>query len=442
MLATASLTGVVALTSDALIGLAAVASAALLVITFATWRRAAQPGARHVAARFGLLLASNLAVISLIFLAVNRSFDFYASWAELLGTSTSSGVVQAASPSASPGGGSGGGQPGTPGTPGPLQGGSQPAGPASAAGGSIRVLGTQSLTAGDGHQDAGELQTVRVYGVRSGLTARGYVYLPPQYPAAGQPAQSGHPFPVVVVISDAIAGNGTASTAAGRSPGPAGQLALTAYAQVAAGRAAPAVYVMLPATVAAGDQACLDVPGGPQAGMFFSEDLPAVVRTAYRVAGGPVGWGLLGDDSGGYCAVRLAMTSSDRFAVASAPAGSYEVPPGIDAAQGSAVTPRGGGAAPQPRRTPAPWLFGGSPLLQDEANMIWRLRQLPPPPVTVLFTGPDGADLGQSRAFISAVRPPMRAGTVTLAPASASTAPSQPLVPVIDRVSRKLSSWG
>lgn len=429
--------GALALTGDVLIAIAAVASGGLVVLTLLTWRRAAQPGARHVLARIGLLLASNVAVTSLIFLAVNRVFGFYASWAELLGTSTATGVVQAApGQTASPpaGGGTAGSQSGPPG---PLQGGTpQLDGRPGPEAGSVRVLSTQRLATAEGQQGAGELQSVRIYGERSGLSAHGYVYLPPQYPGAG------HQLAVVVVISDHVAGSATANGTAGGPAGPAGNLALAAYREVAAGRAAPAVYVMLPATIAPRDQACLDVPGGPQAGMFFSQDLPAVLRAAYRVPSGPAGWGLLGDSSGGYCAVRLAMTSSDRFAVAAAPAAGYQVPPGVPERPGGTdgtAAPRDGSAARQPRRTPVPWLFGGSPLLQDEANLLWRLRMRPPQPVTVVFTGANSGDLGQARAFVSAVRPPMKAGTVTLAPPSTT---AEPLAPVIDRVSRELSAWG
>jgi Putative esterase len=478
-----------ALTGGVLIAAAAVASGGLIAVTFVMWRRAAQPGARHVLARFGLLLATNVAVTFLIFLAVNRVFGFYASWAELLGTSTTTGVVQAApGQTASPpvtGGGAAGSQSGPPG---PLRGGApqagRPAQPPEA--GFVRVLSTQRLArtdgggaggggarggarggAGSGGQDAGELQRVHIYGERSGLSANGYVYLPPQYTAA---AQAGRQFAVIVVISDNIApagpataqnrlGSVTGDGAAGSGVGgggasggggtPAVKLALTAYREIAAGRAAPAVYVMLPATVGAGDQACLDVPGGPQAGAFFSQDLPAVLQAAYRVPGGPAGWGLLGDSSGGYCAVMLVMTHSDRFAVAAAPAAAYQVPPGVPEATDSAVTSPGGSVTHRARRMPVPWLFGGSPVLQHEANLIGRLRMRPAPPVTVIFTGANSGDLGRARAFTSAVRRPMKTGTVTLAPPSATapsvTAPSvtaESLAPVIEHVSRELSTWG
>lgn len=431
-------------TSGALIALAAVVSGVLIVVTLVTWRRAARPGARHVLVRFGLLLANNLAVTSLIFLSVNRVMGFYASWAEMLGTSTSTGVVRAApSESGSPaatdptGVGTGGSQSGPPG---PLGTGSpQPDTQAwTPAGGSITVLSTRSLVTGSGH-GAGELQRVRVHGGRSGLGADGYVYLPPQYAAA---SGSGHQLGVVLVISNSVSGSVSGSgpgSGPGSSSSAARDLALTAYGQVTAGHAAPAIYVMLPATIAPGDQACLDVPAGPQAGMFFSQDLPAVVRAAYRSPGGPAGWGLLGDSAGGYCALHLALASSDRFAVAAAPAGDYQTPPGIAARPGGTATTRAGGPASEHRGTaPAtgPWLFGGSPLLQNEANLVWRLREMPPPPVTVTFTAASSADLGQARAFLSEVRPPMKAGTIIQAPGAHG------LAPVIDRVSRELSSWG
>ena len=49
--------------------------------------------------------------------------------------------------------------------------------------------------------------------------------------------------------------------------------------------------VMLPAHIGQDDQGCLDVPGGPQADLFFTEDLPQAMNSAYpcwrlRRAGG------------------------------------------------------------------------------------------------------------------------------------------------------------
>ena len=88
--------------------------------------------------------------------------------------------------------------------------------------------------------------------MRSGISASAYVYLPPQY---FWPASAGRTFGVVVVISDHVMTAG--------DPYSAASLAVTAAAETAAGRAKPAIYVMLGASVAgSGIAAASTCPAG------------------------------------------------------------------------------------------------------------------------------------------------------------------------------------
>jgi hypothetical protein len=214
----------------------------------------------------------------------------------------------------------------------------------------------------------GLLQTVRLYGQISGLAGPGYVYLPPGF-SRNRPT-TGH-LPVVVVISDEV----SSLTA----PYSAARLAAAAAVQIAARRIGPLVLVMLPARVGLDDQGCLNVPGGPQAATFFSQDLPEAMHSAYHLGLQSSRWGLIGDSTGGYCALQLAMTGSGAFSAAAAPPGTYASPPGSHE-------------------------FGGSPQIQAQDSLIWLLRHLPMQPVSVLFAGPG---LSRAQLFMSLVRPPM-----------------------------------
>ena len=111
---------------------------------------------------------------------------------------------------------------------------------------------------------------MRFHGQMSGLSVPGYVYVPPGY---GGTAASVRRLPVAVAISDQAARAGDAYSA--------GRLAATAARQIAAGDLPPLIMVVLPAHIGQDDQGCLDVPGGSQAALFLTEDLPRAMNSAY-----------------------------------------------------------------------------------------------------------------------------------------------------------------
>ncbi len=396
------------LTSGLLIGLAGFLAVGAFAATLCMWRRLASLQPAHVLARVGLLLWAQVTVMLVLFLSVNKSFGFFASWSDLLGTNNTTGVIVAPRhPS--------GGQPV------PIQ--SRGTGELGSHAADGPTGQGKSLTSPEGHGRSryGQLQLVRINGVRSGIKASAYVYLPPQY-FRSAPARRG--FPVIVVISDHV-------TTAG-DPFGAVSLAATAAEEIDAGRARPAIYVMIVASVAGDrDRGCLNVSGGPQAATFFSQDLPAAIESSYPVGQVAAGWAVLGDASGGYCALSLAMAHSDRFALAAAPSAGYGPPPG------SAGTRPG---------TAGWWLSGGSRLLSDESDLGWRLRNLPPQPISLLFFLPAGSGERQgsggqagttraaaaTRAFLSLVRLPTNVTQITLA------AGPRPLGPVLDWITAAL----
>ena len=344
-----------------------VAAAGLLAATLWLWPVLARRGAVAVALRIGLLVGLQASVLGAVFVSVNRTYEFYASWSDLLGTDHSVAQVVAARPGAT--------HTVTAGQPSPV----------------VTLASSRVALPGARHGLGGRLAEVRIAGPVSGIAATGHVYLPPGYSLGSRP------LPVIVVISRQ-AGGRAANYGAQR-------VAAVAAAQIRAGRMAPAIIAVLSPVVAGrADQGCLDSPGGPQAATFFSQDLPRALTLAYHAVPGPAGWAVLGGAGGGYCALQLATAPSGQFAVAAAAPGTYTVPPG-----------RGEATA--------------SPGLRRQDDLLWRLRNWPPPPVRVLFAGP-----GHARQFISLVRPPMAVAT------TGPAAGPQPLAPVLDWVGHALAA--
>jgi enterochelin esterase-like enzyme len=161
-----------------------------------------------------------------------------------------------------------------------------------------------------------------------------------------------------------------------------------ATAEIKAGRMKPAIIVMLrPSIVTGRDTECTDVPGGPHAGTFFSQDVPMAIESHYRTAPAPHGWGLLGNSTGGYCALRLAMLHSDRFSSAVAMSADYD--------------------AKQDRQTGD--LYGGSPQVKQESDLMYRLTHFTAPPVRVMVTTSrkGEANYRATLRFAKLAKPPM-----------------------------------
>jgi S-formylglutathione hydrolase FrmB len=142
------------------------------------------------------------------------------------------------------------------------------------------------------------------------------------------------------------------------------------------------------------DTECINVPHGPQVETFFTHDLRAAITANYRVGKSAQNWGVMGDSTGGYCAVKMTMRHPDDYSAAVSLSGYYSTHD--DPTTGS--------------------LFGGSKKLQDENNMMWWLKHKPAPPVWVLVTSSRKGEWDYSRtvAFIKAVHPPMQVSSIIL----------------------------
>jgi putative esterase len=314
------------------------------------WPRLARPGWGAVALRIIALCALQASMVSLIFVVVNRANDFYSSWTDLFGRYTGGGSLivlrhGTAHPNAS-----------------------------------ISVLAVSPVTL-PGRKPGGTLQSVRIHGQLTGLTVTGHIYLPLDYARA---SRTGKRYPVIVVISTA--------QASASSPYDASHLAVSAAEQIAGGHLRPIIVVELPPGPGL-DQGCLNLPGGAQGAAFFAQDLPAALESGYRVRTQRNSWALLGDSSGGYCALQLAMTNASKYSAVAVPAANYQTPPG-----------------------PAPW--GSSPQLRTQDNLLWLLQHQPMQPISVLFTGP-----GQAQPLLSLIRTPMHAVRSEFAAGPAPAAP-------------------
>lgn len=345
------------LTSGGFLGLLIMVAVGLTAVIIWWWPRFAGRGVGPVLARIGIFTTAQVTLLMVLLAGVNDYFLFYVSWSDLMGTDQQPVNIEVNNNGTALG---------------------RPQGPG-------RPLARQATSFGrkDKKRDPardGQIEQVQIEGRRSGLTTQAYVFLPPQY--FQKHYQKRH-FPVVY---DFTGFPGVPEQLITRLNVPA-----TATKEMNTGRVQPMVIVMMrpsPTSVMPRDTECTDVPGGPQVLTFYTQDVPERIISTYRVASGYRAWGAMGDSTGGYCAVKLAMKQSTRFTAAVSLAGYFY--PRQDWQTGD--------------------LYGGnSKQVKQDNSLIWRLQHLPPPPISVLVTtSKDGErDFGEARKFLQVARAPM-----------------------------------
>jgi enterochelin esterase-like enzyme len=304
----------------------AVGSAVLLFVgTVWLWPRLSRRSWRAVGGRVGLLLATQLALFAAVGLAANQAFGFYASWADLFGQEDEQGVVVDHTPN----GGSGG----------PLR---------------VTDIRRVKETGSARPQNGGQIQKVAIVGRTTHIATTAFVYLPPEY---FQPQYRARTFPAAVVLTGYP---GTAQALVDKLHYPS-----TALDLAKDGRMQPMILVMMRPTVAPPrDTECVDVPDGPQTESFFAKDLPDAVLAHYRVGKKPGSWGVIGDSTGGYCALKLAMHHPEVYAAGAGLSPYYDAP--SDPTTGD--------------------LFQGDKGLRDRANLFWYLKHMPAPDTSLLVS--------------------------------------------------------
>ncbi|KAB2364770.1 alpha/beta hydrolase [Actinomadura montaniterrae] len=342
------------LTGGAFVVLVCLLAVAALAGTLWALPRIAGRGLGAQAARGGLLVGCQLFITLALVTAMNAYFVFYSSWSDLFGRLDGPVAVHGAA-----------------------------AGKGAWAGGPLaRTI--SPLSAQQGLRDPardGRLEQTTIHGARTGLQVQAFVYLPPQY---FQPQFKDRRFPVALVL-------------AGYPGDPRGIIERQAMVKLASrdmrdGTIQPTVYVITRTMVAPPrDTECTDVPGGPQSLAFFSQDVPKALSATYRLAADEHGWGVIGQSTGGYCAVKLAMMHSDRF-VAGASLGGY-LHAVKDATTGD--------------------LYAGSRKVRDDNDLIWRLQHLPPPPASILLASSKVEKAyRQEQRFIGLAKPPLSVDTL------------------------------
>jgi len=314
------------LTSNKVLVLVVLLAVLLFVGTVWWWPRLARRTWLSVSGRVGLLLATQVMLFASVGLSANQAFGFYASWADLLGRERGEGVVVDHNGASGPGGG-------------PLQ-----------------VVDTEQVTVSGGARprSGGQIQKIDIIGRTTRIATPAYVYLPPEY---FQQRYRTRTFPAVTVLTG-YPGTARALIKALHFPQTENRL-------VRSGRSQPMILVMLRPTVAPPrDTECVDIPGGPQTESFFAKDLPDAVSAHYRVGGKPRNWGIIGDSTGGYCALKLAVHHPGVYAAGAGLSPYYKAP--IDRTTGD--------------------LFRGDKVLRDSADLRWYLRNRPAPDTSLLVT--------------------------------------------------------
>ncbi|MCX4882631.1 MULTISPECIES: alpha/beta hydrolase [unclassified Streptomyces] len=313
------------LTSNKVLWLAVAFAVLLFAGTVWLWPRLARRNWRAVSGRVGLLLGTQLALFASVGLAANQAFGFYASWADLFGQEKDQGVVVNHT-------GLGG------------------------SGGPLEVVDTARVSGvgGSRPQIGGQVQKVDIVGRTTKIATPAYVYLPPEY---FQPQYRTRTFPAAVVLTGYP---GTAQALVDKLHYPR-----TAQELAKSGRMQPMILVMLRPTVAPPrDTECVDIPGGPQTETFFAKDLPDAVLAHYRVGRKPGSWGIIGDSTGGYCALKLAMHHPGSYAAGAGLSPYYKAP--TDPTTGD--------------------LFRGDKALRNRADLWWCIKHLPAPDTSLLVT--------------------------------------------------------
>jgi len=326
------------------------------VITYVLWSHV--QGGVAVVVRGALLLGCQLCAVLLVAVVANDYGYFYTSWSELAGQDPgrSPAVSEAVAPHRKVH--------------------HDPVGVPSG----LRVVGDSTWSTPSQWATRGRVESVQLDGQRSGLGEHAFVYLPPQYFATSWRHRL---FPGVEVMTGYP---GNEESLVTRMHYPDQELEA-----VSAHRAEPMVLVMLrPSVTEPRDTECTDVPGGPQAMTFFSEDVPVAVERALRVR--PTGWGVMGDSTGGYCATKLALMRSDVFTSAVSFSGYYH--------------------ALHDRTTGDLW--GGSAIVREQNDPLWRLGHVPEPPISLFASiargegGPEGyADTVRLQRAVSAGHGPL-----------------------------------
>ncbi|MFC6983966.1 alpha/beta hydrolase [Streptomyces cirratus] len=239
------------------------------------WGRARGPVVVRVATRCLMVAFAQVTAVALVFVAVNRDMNFYASWGDLMGT----GSYVTAAPDLGPDG----------------------------------LGGKKAETEPKVRQDfqpveglGGRVRKTELDGKVSGVKGDVMVWLPPQY---DDPAFKDKKFPVVELIP------GIPGTGKSWFQGLKAHEVLEPLMK--SGKVKPFVLVSPRAMLLGNaDTGCANIPGKVNADSWFSVDVRKMVTDNFRVSAEARTWGVAGYSAGAYCAAKLAINHPDRYSAA------------------------------------------------------------------------------------------------------------------------------
>lgn len=227
------------------------------------------------------------------------------------------------------------------------------------------------------------LVKIQLDGRRSQISRPAALYLPAAYFSAAAPDLR---FPVLEVLTG--------------SPGSPGaelvHLRVADYLDRAIARGwMPPTVMVIPQTNASPlrDSECTDGVGGLSTDTYLTADLHDDLVRDFRVRSDRGGWALLGNSTGGYCAVNLVLRHPQWYASAVSLSGYFK--PLSDVTTGN--------------------LFRGRPDVRNANDPSWTVRHWPPPPVALyLVAGDRGTEGGDMLKFAALARPPLAVTTVRI----------------------------
>jgi S-formylglutathione hydrolase FrmB len=253
----------------------AVAAAALMGATMLLWNRWPWPWA--VPMRPLCLLLLMVAGVVVAADVVNRDYDFYTSFNDLLGREPGRGTIITAEGRSAE-----------------------------------RGIGGLGSLERPGDAPPGRVVRVELNGAHSGVSRPALVYLPAAY---FQPSGARRRFPVIELFH-------------GYPGGPSNwtdqlHLAQSLDAEIAAGRMPPVIAVVPTDDDPGRDSECVDAVGGQRNETYLAVDVPADIARDFRVLHTPRAWATMGYSTGGFCAVNVALHHPGRYAAAASLAGYY-----------------------------------------------------------------------------------------------------------------------
>ncbi|MGW6706014.1 alpha/beta hydrolase [Streptomyces sp. NPDC054956] len=253
-------------------------TACAVVLPLAVWSKVRGPAAARVATRASMMVFAQVTAVALVFVALNREMNFYATWGDLFGT----GKYVTAAPDLGPDGLGG-------------------------------KKAEEVKAAPKVHQEfhpvdgvGGRVKQTELDGKISGVKGDVMVWLPPQY---DDPAFKDKKFPVIELIP------GIPGTGKSWFQGLKVHEVLEPLMQ--SGKVQPFILVSPRAMLLGNaDTGCANIPGKVNADSWFSVDVRKMVADNFRVSEEARTWGVAGYSAGAYCAAKLAINHPDRYSAA------------------------------------------------------------------------------------------------------------------------------